>query len=356
MYEDRTFEAMLQEMLSGVPAGTDKREGSIIYDALAPAAKKLAEAYAELARSNRLAHAQTSSGEELRLRGADFGIDPRPASAAVRLGLFYDAAGAPLDVPVESRYSAGGLNFIAAGQIGVGRFRLVCETAGAAGNVPAGTLLPLDYVDKLASAAIGDVLAAGEDEESDESFRTRFFAHVRTPPTSGNRAAYRNWALEVPGVGDAYVVPCWNGPNTVKVYVLGADRTSAGAGVVQAVKDYIDPDTGLGEGMGEGAAPAGALTTVVAAPAVNVNVTASITLSGSRTPAQVDADFGDALTSYLAGIAYGDDPRPKYARIGTMLLDTAGVADYANLLVNGGTTNVTVAEGAVAVKGTVTLT
>lgn len=100
VYEDRTFENILQEMLDEVPEDIDKREGSIIYDALTPAALKLAEAYAEMARNNRLAHAQTSSGEELRKRGEDFGVDPREASKAVRKGVFVGAGDTPLDVPI----------------------------------------------------------------------------------------------------------------------------------------------------------------------------------------------------------------------------------------------------------------
>lgn len=363
MYETRTFENILQEMLDTVPAYVDKREGSIIYDALVPAAAKMAQAYIEMGRNNRLSHAQTSSGEELRKRGADFGVDPRLASKAIRKGLFYGIGNVPIDVPLESRYSAGGLNFKVKEKIVVGEFKLECETAGSSGNVPTGALLPIDYVDGLTSAELTDVLISGEDEESDDAYRNRYFARVRTPPTSGNRSAYRNWALEVAGVGDAYVQPTWNGPNTVKVFLLGTDMLPASAGIVQAVKDYIDPNIGLGEGMGEGAAPGGAVTTAVAAPSVAVNVIATVILNGTWTLAQVTADFETALTAHLAEIAKnafsvtGGDRSVKYARIGTLLLDTPGVSDYnaASLLVNGGTANVTVSPGSVAIKGTVTL-
>ena len=45
MFENMTFDNILNEMLAMVPNDVDRREGSIIYDALAPAAYKLAEAY-----------------------------------------------------------------------------------------------------------------------------------------------------------------------------------------------------------------------------------------------------------------------------------------------------------------------
>ena len=42
MYEHITFDVILERMMDRVPNNIDKREGSIIYDALAPAAVELA--------------------------------------------------------------------------------------------------------------------------------------------------------------------------------------------------------------------------------------------------------------------------------------------------------------------------
>lgn len=38
MYEEMTYENILQQMLDRVTSDVDKREGSVIFDALAPAA------------------------------------------------------------------------------------------------------------------------------------------------------------------------------------------------------------------------------------------------------------------------------------------------------------------------------
>lgn len=45
MFEDKTYENILQEMLNRVPDDIDKREGSVIYDALAPTAYSIADLY-----------------------------------------------------------------------------------------------------------------------------------------------------------------------------------------------------------------------------------------------------------------------------------------------------------------------
>ena len=49
MYENMTFENIMDRCLSRVSASVDKREGSIVYDAIAPAAAELAIMYIELA-------------------------------------------------------------------------------------------------------------------------------------------------------------------------------------------------------------------------------------------------------------------------------------------------------------------
>ena len=48
MYEEMTFEAILERMLNRIPDSLDKREGSVIYDAIAPAALEIAQTYADM--------------------------------------------------------------------------------------------------------------------------------------------------------------------------------------------------------------------------------------------------------------------------------------------------------------------
>ena len=47
LYENMTFENIMDRCLSRVAASIDKREGSVVYDAIAPAAAELAIMYIE---------------------------------------------------------------------------------------------------------------------------------------------------------------------------------------------------------------------------------------------------------------------------------------------------------------------
>jgi uncharacterized phage protein gp47/JayE len=351
MYEDQTFQVIMNRLLAEVPNDVDKREGSLIYDMVAAEAIKFVEMYSSLDKNLRQASAKTATGIYLDLRVADYGIGRKTATKAVQKGMFYNAANAAFDIPLGSRFSAGGLNFTATSRIALGQFELECETAGELGNAAFGPLLPMDYINGLATASISELLVPGTDTETDEALRKRYFERVNAPSARGNKEDYRNWALEVDGVGDAVIIPFWNGPGTVKVVILDATKKPASGSLVSDVQAYIAPV----DGTGQGKAPIGATVTVAAAAAVNINITATIVLSGSRTLGQVKADFEAAITEYLKTIAFAADPSVKYVRIGSILLDVAGVQDYSALQVNGGTGNVTVGTGAVAVKGTVTL-
>ena len=48
MYEHITYENIIARILARVPDSLDKREGSLIYDAIAPAAAEIQNLYIEL--------------------------------------------------------------------------------------------------------------------------------------------------------------------------------------------------------------------------------------------------------------------------------------------------------------------
>ena len=48
MFETYTYEYILNEMLDSISDDLDKREGSVIYNAIAPAAMKLSENYRKM--------------------------------------------------------------------------------------------------------------------------------------------------------------------------------------------------------------------------------------------------------------------------------------------------------------------
>lgn len=94
MYEDMTFEVLMERMMGRIPDTVDKREGSIIYNALAPAAVELSNMYIGLEWVMDQSFADTQGREYLIRRCAERGITPDAATCAVLKGVFN------MDIPV----------------------------------------------------------------------------------------------------------------------------------------------------------------------------------------------------------------------------------------------------------------
>lgn len=82
MFEDQTFEDIMERMLNSISADIDTREGSVIYNALAPAAAELAKSYIWLDTVLELVFSDTAQGEfwtgALRKRGLNGQLQQRP--------------------------------------------------------------------------------------------------------------------------------------------------------------------------------------------------------------------------------------------------------------------------------------
>ncbi len=335
MYEDMTFENIMDDMLSRVTNDVDKREGSIIYDALAPCAYKLAESYFMLNNFIDLVSGDTAVGEFLDRVVADYGITRKPATFAIR------------QIETSSSVSIGtewGLNetsYIITELISINIYKAQCEQLGSIGNTYTGQLENIDNVSGI-TATLTDIITAGEDAETDDNLRARFYTQIQAPSTSGNADNYKKWALEVPGVGDAKVFPLWNGNGTVKMIVVD-ENMAIDTTLPITVFNYI-----------ETVRPIGATVTVESPGEKLINVSASVTLDNSKTLEEVKTAFTSALSLYLREIVF-KTYSVSYARIGSLLLSTSGVADYSNLLVNGETANISLSDTEIPILGTVTL-
>ncbi|MGI5891999.1 MAG: baseplate J/gp47 family protein [Bacillota bacterium] len=210
-----TYRFILQRMLSRIPDSIDKREGSIIYDALAPAAYELDAYYALLKAAYENTFVDTASGEALDLRADELGVQRNTAVKAVRKGIFKDSNDLPMDVPLGSRFSTmdgdESLNFVVREKLSVGIFRLECEQTGASGNNYIGELMAITPIAGLGSAELTDIIIPGQEIESDDQLRARVKQYVRSAAQDGNISQYYEWASNFSGIGRARVFPLWDG-------------------------------------------------------------------------------------------------------------------------------------------------
>lgn len=332
----QTYEEILQGMLDKVPSNVDKREGSIIYDALSPCAYFLAQQQFQLDNFDELVFADTALGEYLDLAVADHGLTRKAATAAVRQ-VTTSAA-----IALGTVWGINEVTYTITQLLTTNHYSAICNTVGTIGNQYTGALSPISNISGV-TASLGDIITSGTDIETDDALRARLYEKVRMPATSGNAYQYKQWALEVAGVGDAKVFPLDDGPGTVTVLVVDSNKAISES-LPDTVAEYI-----------ETVRPIGATVTVAGPTAKAITLTATIILDGSKTLEEVQTAFETSLEEFLAGTVF-TTYSVSYAKIGGLLLDTAGVEDYSGLTINTGTGNVTIGTKEIPVKGTVTLT
>ena len=250
MFEDFTFSNIMERMLNNVRDDVDKREGSIIWDALAPAALELELTYISLDYMHQQMFADTAERDSLILRARERGLEPYDPTYAVLKGEFTPTT---IDVTGQ-RFSLGALNYVATEAITgeAGAYKMTCETAGADGHKTLGTMIPINYIDGLETASATAILIPGEDEEDTEDFRARYFDSFGDKGYGGNVQDYIDKVSALDGVGGVRVTPVWNGGRTVKCTILDASYNPATSTLINSVQQAIDPTQ---DGSGAGIAP-----------------------------------------------------------------------------------------------------
>ena len=345
---------ILETMLASVPDSYQKTVGFPIYDILAAAAIRMSQTEEILERTKTMLDPVNLTGDDL-----DAYIYPRTGqvrnAATKAIGLL-TVTGTGTVTAGDLFESEGGVQFEATETVtvnGTATVPIRCTQAGAAGNLPAGsiTMMPVQIAG-IVSVSNSDTTHDGYDAETDEAYYTRFLVRIQTPPTSGNVYHYLSWALEVSGVGAVQIYPLGHGDNTVDVVLVDTNGQPASEMLVKAVQDHIDPDS---QGLGRGEAPIGAYCYVSAATGVSLALTLTVTAASGAVQSDVTQAVKDAVADYLKSIAFKQS-YVSYAQIAAAILAAPGVQDFADLTVNGATSNVAIADRQVAVLGEVTVT
>lgn len=342
MVESR--EEIQKRMLEKISDEYDKSEGEFIYDATKPVAIELEDAYEKQREILKNGFVSTATGRYLDLKVADLGLSRKAPTRATTRVIIRGSEGAKInkgDLVASDTTEFEIKEEKTLTSSGVAEVLVECVSPGVIGNVPIGaikyfpkTLSGLDSVINNEKASNG---YAGEE---DEELRKRYLEKVRTPPTSGNKYHYKNWAKEVIGVGDAKVIALANGPGTVKVIIIDSNKLGAQAELIQSVGKHI-----------EDVRPIGASVSVESAKEVAININAALNIdSKNYTEADVLANIRANIVEYLKEIAFAET-YVSYAKLGSIIFDTDGVIDYSNMRVNNKTSNVTLEDTEVPVLG-----
>ena len=333
MYSNQTYEVILERALNRVSTDVDKREGSLIMNALASSAVEHTNLYILLSDAIKNGYALTAIREYLILRCQERGITPYEATKAVLKGKFN------VEIPIGSRFNLNDLNYITTEYIEtVGAYhyyQLECETAGTLGNKYFGDLSPIEYYAKNLKGELIDLLIPAEDEEETEALRKRYLDSFNSTAFGGNKRDYveKVKALEDVRVGGVVVIPTWQGGGTVKLIITDSEFNGATPAMVSAVQEAIDPPP---QGTGTGIAPIGHTVTVVSATAKIINISFRLTFADGYTWAQIEDSAIEAIGGYLAEMRENWESGGLIVRISQVenrVLNIDGVIDIADTMI-----------------------
>ena len=415
-YENMTYEVLVQRMIDRIHTSypnLDTREGSIIFNAIAPAALELAIAYTELDNILKESFVNTATREYILLGCEQVGMDISKFDATY--GTFKGEF--DVEIPIGSRWNCDLYNFTVTEYISKNaddyyEYKLLCETPGTGANSLTGHLSAIsDFPSTLNHAELTACLIEGENELTDDEIRTAYYDFINSTASDGNVGQYKRWCADYNGIGNYKIFPLWNGSNTVKVSILSASNGVATDELVNNFQEYLDPCTidkftGDGStvvftlstipakidlvkvgtaikipttdysysngkvtftsapdnnatieiryngGMGNGVAPIGAFVTVTTASSKPIDVSATVKLSDGYTDTSI---ITEGLNEYFSKIAYTTS-RVALMSVGAAILDIPGVDFIVDLKLNNDTNDIILLDEEIPVMRTGTWT
>lgn len=391
MYEDQTYDIILERMMNRVSDKFDKRPSSPVYDLHSSTAIEFQILYIELEYLIKNSYGDTAAREFLILLAKDRGLSPEPATKAILQGEF-----TPTNIDVTGkRFNIGEINYVVTEQITPGTYKVQCETEGVVGNQYLGDMIPMEYIDGLQTASLTSVLIPGEDEEDTEVFRQRYFDSFNEQSFGGNHADYMAKVKGIEGVGSCKVKRVWNGDirpaemipsaavqawfktfidtaglnqevknwltvvfnaallkkltvgGTVHVVITDSDDYGeASSTLVQYVQQTLDPEENAGEGYG--LAPIGHVVSVASASPVTIDVKTTVTFEEGHNWSNTKAAIEEAVNAYFLELRknWSDTSQTivRVSQIENRILGVDGVVDVTGTRLNGTASNMTLTE------------
>ena len=331
----KTYEEIKQRILNNTDIEADKREGSFLNNMASPLSYELAKFYIEQGDLVNMAFVKNGYFNYLDAKCSEYGITRKEGIKATGEVIFTGEDGVLISngtiLVVDDLY------FVVLNDevITENQAILVVEAleVGKQYNLLANTKLnTTDKIKGITDIYVKANFENGANIESDEELRERFFTTIKKSYTSGNVAHYEMWTLEVNGTGACKVYPTKNGNGTVEIVITNSDMLGASSELIERVKSNIEEKR-----------PIGANVSVVSATEKAINISATVRLARGYSSEEVEVLFNEKLTQYLKEIAFKDS-YVSSARLGNILLDTAGVFDYADFKINGAMNNVELSE------------
>jgi baseplate J-like protein len=348
MSKEISFEKTMSRMLDTISDDFDKRETSIIYQAVAMVVPELMLLQSDIELMEEEAFPDSCNYNSLVRFSGLRNIHPRQATRGVVIAEFSK------DIEIGARFNCEERNYEVLEKINTNKYKLIAEETGHIESI--GDLTPINDMPDLRTAKITSVYLDGREEESLESLRKRYMESLDYQAFGGNRADYIEKVTSVDGVGACKVFRRSKATSSEvgKITIVIVDTTykNASSELIKNVASVLTPTE---DGEGAGLAPIGHKVTVVGAEKQIVNVKTRITVE--RDIDNITRDLTKAIEEYLHELrtGFGSDEATvvRISAIENKILGIKGVIDVSNTTINGVEKNLTIEDKSIPVIGEV---
>ncbi|HAU5075936.1 TPA: baseplate J/gp47 family protein, partial [Clostridioides difficile] len=271
MYSSQTYDVVKNRTLSNIDLDIYKGEGSFLSDMVSPVNSELAKFYIELSYLHKKAFIEDNFDDFLDKRVNEFGVYRKLGTEATGEVTFEGKVGTV--IPNGTIISYNELLFVVIKDIVISS-KIEQNTSpvqaleiGIRYNIPASTEFKQDEINGITKIYNDLAFRGGTEIETDEELKERFYKIQKNQATSGNKAHYEEWALEVEGVYNAKIYPRWDGAGTVKVLIFGVNNQAVDSEVIERCREHIETEM-----------PIGATLTVATPSILDISISATIKL------------------------------------------------------------------------------
>ncbi|HGM3508381.1 TPA: baseplate J/gp47 family protein [Clostridioides difficile] len=330
MYSSQTYDVVKNRTLSNIDLEVYKGEGSFLSDMVSPVNSELAKFYIELSYLHKKAFIEDNFDDFLDKRVNEFGVYRKLGTEATGEVIFEGKVGTTIQNGTIISYNE--LLFVVikdiviSSEIEQNTSPVQALEIGIRYNIPASTEFKLqDEINGITKIYNDVAFRGGTEVETDEELKKRFYKIQKNQATSGNKAHYEAWALEVEGVYNAKVYPRWDGAGTVKVLLFGQNNQAVDTEIIERCKQYIEEEM-----------PIGCTLTVATPSPLDISISASIKLEAGYTLDFVKESFLESINNYLINI----NKEIIYTKVSAILASIEGIHDFSNLLLNNKAENI----------------
>lgn len=353
--QNQSVDEIHSKMLGFLPDSLDKSEGQFPWEFTRPTALQKSEMVEfVLMEAIKSIYPMWSEKQVLDYHALCRGMTRKPATAST--GTVTVTAIEKTVIPkgckflTPATYEKAGVVFSTDYEVTVAKLpvkiHVTAVTKGIIGNVATGTITLMDSpMEGILSITNEQATIGGIEEESDDELRARIMEYDQNQGVSfvGSLADYKRWAEEVKGVGSVKAYPAADNSGKVTIVVMDSNDGPANAQLIKQVSDHImRPDSPM-----ERLAPVNAILEVKAPSVKKITIVAGVRLDAGYNIEQVKTIYLTSLKAYSRTADAAE--KMLYDKLAGILIQTEGVLEYTNLLVNNAKTNVPLTVGEMVV-------